>query len=164
MKEMKIKIVLLLAVILLNNLHAGQIKDFKAKNLNFQYKSYSELAGEKLTLIDFWATWCKPCLKAIPKLNELHAKFINKGVGLIGINVDSPRNSAKVKPFASVYNIKYPVLRDPNSKISRDFNISAYPTLLIVDSNRNVVYTHIGFKIGDQKIIEEEILKLLNEK
>ena len=161
---MTLKILVLFSALLINNLFAGKIKDFKAKDLNFQNTSYSKLAGQKLTIIDFWATWCKPCLKAIPKLNMLYSQYKNKGVEIIGINVDSPRNSAKVKPFTNAYNIKYPVLRDPNSKISRDLNISAYPTLLIVDSNMDVVYRHIGFKIGDQRIIEEEIVKLLNEK
>lgn len=161
---MALKILILLAAFLLNNLFAGKIKDFKVKDLNFQNTSYLKLAGEKLTIIDFWATWCKPCLKAIPKLNTLYSKYKNKGVEIIGINVDSPRNGAKVKPFANAYKIIYPIVRDPNSKISRDLNISAYPTLLIVDSSMEVVFTHIGFKIGDQRLIEEKILKLLNEK
>ena len=158
------KLLIVISTLVLNYLFAGQVQDFKAKDLNYQNTSFLKLSGEKLTLIDFWATWCKPCLKAIPKLNELHTKFKNMGVEIIGINVDSPRNSAKVKPFANAYNIKYPILRDPNSKISRDLSISAYPTLLIVDSKMNIVYTHIGFRIGDDKIIEEKIITLLNEK
>ena len=158
---MLFKILFLVSVFYTNSLFSAEIGDFKVKDLNFQNTSYLKLAGKKLTLVDFWATWCKPCLKAIPKLNTLYDTYKSKGVEIIGVNVDSPRNSAKVKPFTHAYNIKYPVVRDPNSKISRSLNILAYPTLLIVDSNMNIVFRHIGFKIGDQKIIEEKIQELL---
>jgi len=157
------KILILLILISSVVLSAPKINDFKAKDLNFKSTSFSDLKGKNLTLVDFWATWCKPCIQAIPKLSKLREKYMVKGVEVIGINTDSPRNSAKVKPFAKTYKMEYPVLRDPNSKIARILNVTAYPTLYIINSENEIVYTHIGFKIGDEKIIEEEIKKLLNE-
>jgi thiol-disulfide isomerase/thioredoxin len=140
------------------------IQNFKAQNLNFKTISFDEIKGEKITLIDFWATWCTPCIQAIPKLNILREKYMDKGVEVVGINTDSPRNSAKVMPFVKTYKMEYPVLRDPNSKLARMLNVSAYPTLFIINNQNEIIYTHTGFKIGDEKIIEQEIIKLLDDK
>jgi len=139
----------------------SQINNFKLKDLNNRSKSFSELQGEKLTLVDFWATWCKPCIQAIPKLNKIYNEYRDKGVEIVGINADSPRNSAKVKPFAKTYKISYPILRDPNNEITTEFNVTAFPTLYIIDSKNEIVYTHIGFRPGDEKLIIAEIDKLL---
>ncbi len=144
-------------------LAGGKIRDFKLQDINFQERSFSELQGEKLTIIDFWATWCKPCLKAIPKLNKLYENYSDQGVEIIGINVDSPRNTAKVKPFSRTYKIQYPVLRDPNSEISTELNVSQYPTLFIVNAENEIVFTHVGFLPGDEKMLQEELDKLLDE-
>ena len=142
---------------------AQKVNNFKAKDLNFQTKSFNDLKGSKLTIIDFWATWCKPCIQAIPKLSFLYEQYKSNGLEIIGINTDSPRNSAKVSSFVKIHKMKYSVLRDSDSKLARSLNVSAFPTLFIVNSENVIVYMHIGFKIGDEKIIEGEIKKLLNE-
>ncbi len=139
----------------------SKINDFKLKDLNNRSKTFSELKGEKFTILDFWATWCKPCLLAIPKLNEIYDTYRDKGVEIIGINTDSPRNSAKVRPFVKSYKIKYPILRDPNNEVTGELNVTAFPTLYIINSKNEIVYTHIGFRPGDEKLLIEELEKLL---
>lgn len=143
---------------------AATVPDFKAQDLDFQNTSLYALKGDKLTIIDFWATWCKPCIKAIPVLNKIQQNFRDRGVKVVGINVDSPRNSNKVKPFANTHKISYQLLRDPNAKISSELNIASYPTLLIINSENEVVYTHTGYRLGDEQILIQEIEKLLNDK
>lgn len=155
----------LLLFLCISTLKAGNsLSDFKLKDANNKYTKYSSLKGEKLTIIDFWATWCKPCIQAVPKLNKIYKTYKDRGVALIGINTDSPRNSAKVKGFIKTYRMAYPVLRDPNSEVAKMFDVSGYPTLLILDEKDNVVFTHVGFRPGDEKKIEKEIEKLLNAK
>jgi thiol-disulfide isomerase/thioredoxin len=145
-------------------LFAGsQINNFKLKDLNNRQKSFNDLRGEKLTLVDFWATWCKPCIQAIPKLNKIYSEYKDKGVEIIGVNADSPRNSAKIKPFAKTYKIKYPILRDPNNEVTSELNVTAFPTLYIINSKNEIVYTHIGFRPGDEKLLISEVDKLLGE-
>jgi len=80
--------------------------------------------------------------------------------------VDSPRNDAKIRPFVNTYKLKYPVLRDPNSAYASEANVRYFPTLMIVDRERNILYIHQGFHPGDEKVIEDEIKKHLkrNEK
>lgn len=145
-------------------LFAGQkISDFKLKDINNRLQSYSKVNGEKLTIIDFWATWCKPCIQAIPKLNKIYKDYKDRGVEVIGINTDSPRNAAKVKPFAKTYKIEYTILRDPNSEIASELNVSAFPTLYIINSQNEIVFSHIGFRPGDENTIIAELERLLKE-
>ena len=118
---------------------------------------------DQVVILDFWATWCSPCAKALPKLNEMYNKYQDKGVQFLGINIDSQKNDAKIKPFVKTYQILYPVLKDPNSQLASRLNVTNIPTLLIVNSENEVVYRHQGYRFGDEKIIEEEILKILGE-
>ena len=78
----------------------AQVVDFELKDLKNNIRNYSELKGEKLTLIDFWATWCKPCKKAIPELNSIYNAYKEKGVEIIGVNCDGPRSISKVIPLS----------------------------------------------------------------
>ena len=142
-------------------LKAQDIYDFSLNNTENQKVSFHQLKGEKLTVIDFWATWCKPCLNALPKLDMLSDTFKNMGVQFIGISVDGPRNWSKVKPFTESLGIRYPVLIDKDGEIMRDLNINAVPTLLIADKNNEVVYIHEGYNPGDEDIIRKELEKLL---
>ena len=84
---------LFFAIICISHLTNAQIvPNFLLKDIESQTQSFESLKGEKLTLIDFWATWCKPCVKAIPKLNEIYKEYKEKGVNIIGVNCDGPRS------------------------------------------------------------------------
>jgi thiol-disulfide isomerase/thioredoxin len=152
------------AIFSYTSLSAQNVKNFQLKDIENSIRNYSELKGENLTLIDFWATWCKPCIKAIPELNKIYDSFKTQGVEIIGINCDGPRSVSKVAPFSKSLKIQYPVLVDINSEIKSDLNILALPTLLIVDANDKVVWIHEGFVSGDAEIIKAEIEKLLKVK
>lgn len=143
---------------------AQNVKNFELKDIENNIRSYNELKGEKLTLIDFWATWCKPCNKAIPELNKIYTLFKNKGVQIIGINCDGPRSVSKVGPLSKSLNIQYPVLIDINSELKTELNILAFPTLILVDTNNKIVWIHEGYVSGDAEIITAEIEKLLKVK
>lgn len=139
----------------------GRIHDFSLKDLDRKTVYLSDIQGETLTVIDFWATWCQPCLRSLPKLVEMSRELEPEGVQFIGISVDSPRNFSKIKPFARSVGINYPVLLDPGAELMGDLNVMSVPTLLIVDGNLNILYTHEGFSAGDEKRIMEEIKELL---
>lgn len=138
-----------------------QIPDVSLYNLDNEYVNLSELKGEKLTIIDFWATWCKPCLIAIPELNKLYEKYNGQGVNFIGINIDSPRNQSKVRPFARSRGLQYDLLMDPDQQAMRELNVVVVPTMLIFNAEGDLVFTHEGFKPGDQELILQEMEKNL---
>ncbi len=133
------------------------------KDLNGKYARLNEHQGEKLTVIDFWATWCKPCIAAIPKISKLSDEFKDDGVVFWGINIDSPRNQAKVKPFVKSMNISYPVFLDGDQELMSDLNVHAVPTLIVLDAKGKVRFFHEGFQPGDEEVIQEEIQNLLTK-
>jgi thiol-disulfide isomerase/thioredoxin len=142
-------------------LTAQTVANFEFKNIENKSQSYNELKGEKLTLIDFWATWCKPCNQAIPELNKIYSSYKDKGVEIIGINCDGPRSISKVGPLSKSLKIQYPVLIDINSELKNELNIIGLPTLVMVNTKGKIVWIHEGFVSGDEKIIIAEIEKQL---
>lgn len=142
---------------------SAQIPSIELKNLDGKYTSLKDFQGDKLTIIDFWATWCKPCIAAMPKISKLSDEFKDDGVIFWGINIDSPRNQAKVKPFVKSLNITYPVFLDGDQELMSDMNVSAMPTLIILDPKGKVRYFHEGFQSGDEEVIREEIQNLLKK-
>src|SRR5210317_611733 len=135
----------------------AQLPDVEVKNIDQNWISLSELNGEIITVIDFWATWCKPCVTAIPKLNLIYNEFSGQGVQFIGVNVDGPRNQSKVKPFARSLNIKYPIILDPDQDLVNEFNVTAFPTLIVLNKKGEEIFTHEGFNPGDEKLIQKEL-------
>jgi len=141
----------------------NEIPNFRLKNLDNRTVSYNQIKGENLTVIDFWATWCKPCVKSIPEFVKMDKEFEDNEVQFIGISIDGPRNKAKVKPFIKSLGVDYPVLRDTDSSVMARLRVTAVPTLLIVNSDNEIVYFHEGYKTGEEVEIKNKIKELLSE-
>lgn len=142
-------------------LNAQQL-DMELKNLDGEWINIETLKGEELTVIDFWATWCKPCVNAIPKINKLSQQFSEGKVSFIGVNVDGPRNLAKVNPFVQSMRLQYSIVLDTDQELLTELNATVLPTLLILNKKNKEVYRHEGFQAGDEKLIEEKINELLS--
>lgn len=158
---MKPLIIISFALFASYGITAQTVSNFEFKNIENKTQTYNELKGEKLTLIDFWATWCKPCNKAIPELNKIYSLYKDKGVEIIGINCDGPRSVSKVGPLSKSLKIQYPVLIDINSELKTELNIIVLPTLVIVNTKGKIVWIHEGFVSGDEATIIAEIEKQL---
>lgn len=153
----KILIILMSLIFLTAAAPGRKITNFKLRDMNNKWNEYSELKGSKLTVIDFWATWCKPCIRSIPKLVKLADKYKDQGVAFISINVDGNRSRQKIKPMARSLGINFPVLLDVNGTIKKQLGATAVPTLLIINEKDEVILFHQGYRIGDEKSIEKEI-------
>jgi len=162
MKNTRLIIALFISLALFSESHAQTfVRNFSLpgeKNLDVQL---SEIQGEKLTVIDFWTSWCKPCLNAIPEIIKLHEKYDSLGVAFIGINADGPRSASKAMPLAKSLGIKYPILFDTSGDLTSELNITAFPTIVIINSNRKVVFIHEGFTKSDAAVIDEAISNAL---
>lgn len=164
-KTIKYFALLFCTVFLLQSNILGQnVLNYSLSNIEGNEILLSEIKGESLTVLDFWATWCKPCIKSIPILIELSEEYKDYGVNFIGINEDSPKNSSKIKPFSYSLGITYPVLLDSDQVLMNDLLVNSLPTLIIINNNGEIVFTHIGYTSGDKAILKETINKLLNEK
>ncbi len=161
----KIKNILFL-VILLASVALGMSSDvtnFKLLNLRNQQVELAKLLKDGPVLLDFWATWCKPCLKGFPKLNALHKKYGEKGLTVVGINEDGARSQSKVKPFVRSLRIKFPVLIDSNNEVMRKLQVQVLPTTILIAPNGMVVARHVGYSPDGMKKLEERIVTMLRE-
>lgn len=154
-------LVLTLFVAISTNVLGQQLRNFYLDDINGETTAYNEIKGEKLTVIDFWASWCKPCLKAMPKLEALRQKYSTQGVVLISINADGPRSIAKVAPLVKSLGLNSSILIDLDREVMSDLDIYQLPTLLIVNDQNNIVYRHEGYVEGDEQEVERHIKVLL---
>ncbi|RDI57644.1 TlpA family protein disulfide reductase [Flavobacterium glaciei] len=144
-------------------INAQKVTNFRLPNSQNKNTTYLELKGEKLTVIDFWATWCKPCIKAIPELNKVYEKFKDQGVSFISINCDGPRSIAKAVPMSNSLKIAFPLLLDINSEVKNQLNLAAFPSLVIVNAAGKIVFIHEGFADGYEEEISQALEKQLKE-
>jgi thiol-disulfide isomerase/thioredoxin len=151
-------ILMLLIVIIVQ----GQEPVFRLRDLDNQWKEYHELKGTSLTVVDFWATWCQPCVRSIPLLSDMAEELEDRGVRFIGISIDGPRNQSKIKPFVHSMGVSYPIIRDVDSELMSELGVTAVPTLIIYNADGELLYFHEGFRPGDEKTIREHINKHLS--
>lgn len=111
-------------------------------------------------MITFWATWCKPCLKELRKLNEMKEFLDERSVTLLAICEDGPRTKSKVKPFVENEGWKFIVLMDPDGKVKSSAGVADLPELFILTGDRDIVYHHKGYKPGDEAEYKEKIENL----
>ncbi|TDI83680.1 MAG: TlpA family protein disulfide reductase [Caldithrix sp.] len=161
---MKLRLVLLTAILTLTcAMHRNEIPNFKQKNLQKKNVELYQLLEKGPVLLDFWATWCKPCLKAFPKLNALHEKYGDKGLTILGINEDSNRNQTKIKPFVKSLNIQFDVVFDANNALMRQFQISNLPATILISPDRKIISRDFGYSPNKFKKLEKQIISLLEE-
>lgn len=115
----------------------------------------------KITIIMFWATWCGPCKLELNNVQEIYDDWQKDyDVEVIAVSIDDSRNTAKVKSFAQAQGWSFTVLLDPNQDLKRAFNFQMPPYTVLSDKQGVIVHTHLGYKNGDEFILEDKIKAL----
>lgn len=115
----------------------------------------------KPMIINFWATWCAPCVKELNTIADEYPTWVKEtGVKLVAVSIDDARNTAKVKPFVDAKGWEYEIILDPNSDFKRALGVNNPPMTFLVDGKGNIVWTHTGYAPGDEDDLYEEVQKL----
>jgi peroxiredoxin len=115
----------------------------------------------KVVLIDFWGTFCEPCKKSFPKLQDLHTRYAASGLQIVGISEDEAEDKDKIPGFADSFGAHFPLAWDEDKAIAKAYKPETMPSSFVVDKKGIVRYAHAGYHDGEEAELEKEIAGLL---
>jgi thiol-disulfide isomerase/thioredoxin len=115
----------------------------------------------KVVVVDFWASWCKPCRQSIPWLNEMHSRYGNQGLVIVGVNVDASR--ADAERFLESTPIDFEIVFDPDGALARRYALKGMPSTLVFDRDGKLVATHLGFRQSARDAREADLKQLIDK-
>jgi cytochrome c biogenesis protein CcmG/thiol:disulfide interchange protein DsbE len=147
-------------------LFLGYSRPAGAVNVKLKTPGGQKVVLEKLleqgpVVISFWATWCHPCQEELQHLQGFYQVYADSGIGFLAVSIDEARNRQKVISQLSGKKITLPVVLDPEQEAMKAFGLTDVPGLFILDRQGNVIYRHLGYKPGDELMLEEEIKKAI---
>ncbi|MBS0422881.1 MAG: TlpA family protein disulfide reductase [Proteobacteria bacterium] len=119
-----------------------------------------ELRG-KVVYMDFWASWCPPCVKSFPFLNQLEHDMKEQGVHVIGVNLDEKVKDAE--DFLAKHPAHFSIVADPSKACAKVLEVMAMPTSYIIDKKGNIRHVHQGFRPGETKELRALLTQLVME-
>ncbi len=123
----------------------GQLApDFTLNDLNGKKFTLSSIKNKKAVILSFWATWCPYCIKEIPKLRTLHAKFQNRGLEVLSVNIAANDPIYRVTQYVKKQALPYSVLYDKDQTVSRSYGVSGIPVSLIIDKEGIIIFRGYG--------------------
>jgi len=115
----------------------------------------------KVVVVDFWASWCVPCRRSFPWLDEMQSKYGEQGLVVIGVNMDA--DSSEAEAFLKEFPVRFRIVRDADGTIARRYDVIAMPSSYVLDRSGNIAARHLGFKTARLHEYEATLLAVLND-
>jgi cytochrome c biogenesis protein CcmG, thiol:disulfide interchange protein DsbE len=161
---MKKSIVFFALCVIISSIIKAQdaVPDITLYDINGNKVNVAELAKSgKITIIDFWATWCVPCKKELNNIAELYDDWKKDyDVQIIAVSIDDSKTKANVKSYADGQGWQYTVLLDSNKDLHRLLNGQSVPYTVIIDKQGNIIEKKNGYVEGDEYVMEDKIKEL----
>jgi len=113
----------------------------------------------KVVIIDFWASWCVPCRRSFPWMNDMHDKYSADGLVIIAVNLD--RSADDAARFLAKYPAKFEIAYDPTGELAKRYSVEVMPSSIIIGRNGEMIERHAGFKVKRQDEYEATIREAL---
>ena len=141
----------------------AQLPSFKLKTIEGKTIDTQTLSKDgKPFIIDFFATWCKPCNRELSAISEVYDEWQKEtGVKLYAVSIDKAQNANKVKPLVNQHGWEYEVILDPNSEFRKSFGGEMIPFVVICDGDGKIVYKHNGYTEGAEQELIEKVRELV---
>lgn len=120
-----------------------------------------EVHSGKVVVVDFWASWCVPCRRSFPWLNDMHAKYADQGLVIIGVNVDANRQDALA--FLAKYAADFQIHFDAEGALASEYGVEAMPSSFVIGRDGQITARHLGFKVKRQDEYESILVNALGE-
>lgn len=137
--------------------------DFTLQNLAGEDVTLSELLKEGPVIVDFWATWCKPCIKAFPDLQQVFDTYEDCGLKVLAVSIDGPRSSSRVASLIKSKGNTFEVLLDPSQKVAKKLHVSSVPRTVLVDTDGKIVYAVTGYRPSNHEQLSAAVGALFPE-
>jgi len=161
MKKLFLSVMTLLFVVTVS---VAQISSVQIKTVDGKPFNTKEIKSDGPIIIDFWATWCKPCVKELNAISENYDDWVEEtGVRIYAVSVDNSRTSARVAPFVNSNEWEFTVLLDPNSDFKRAMNVVNVPHVFVFNKKGELVEQHTAYNEGDEEHLLELLKKLAKE-
>lgn len=159
-------ILLLVAIFFTKNVNAQVYSDFTLPDLDNNDVTLSSYLDKGPVMISFWATWCGPCKEELKKMQPIYEQYKDKGFTYLAVSCDNQKSISKVKSFITSNNYTFPVVLDFEKKVFEAYGgrEDDMPYFVIVSKDKQILYSHLGYKTGDEQTIEEEIKSALKLK
>jgi peroxiredoxin len=138
--------------------------DFALPSLSGKDVNLAELLARGPVILDFWATWCKPCIKGFPALQAIHDKYKERGLTVLAVSVDGPKSRSRVEPFIKSQKYTFQVVLDLEGKVAQKYNAVAVPRTVVISPEGQIVYTSTGFKPTNEDSLDRVVSGLLPAK
>ncbi len=137
--------------------------DFILKSLEGENYQLAQNLGKGPVVMNFWATWCLPCIEELKHMKKLYHTYSKKDVQFLAISIDDPKTVGRVGSFVKSHNYPYKILLDTNNEVIQLYQGKVPPYTVLIDSESYIVYTHVGYRMGDEKELEKHLKKLLTD-
>ena len=141
-----------------------KIPNITLKDINKKKVQILDISKDYYVLFNFWNMACEPCKKEMKFLNEFHQKYNEYGFKVISVNMDTPRSMSKVKKYVKSSKYAFEVLQDPRMSLFKKMGGAIMPFVVLANSEGFIINKHVGYNLGDEKALEEEIQTLISFK
>jgi peroxiredoxin len=135
------------------------VPDFELPDLDGRAKRLMDFRGQ-VVVLNFWATWCPPCVDEMPSLEKLHGSLASKGLAVVAVSVDE--RFSDIVDFVKSYGVTFTILHDNGRKIARSYQSFKYPETYIIDRNGRLKSKVIGPRDWVSPSVIRDMVELLN--